>query len=51
MHVILGRMYEDNPEYADYFNRREPGFVAWLREIIETNAQANGADLETVTWP
>jgi DNA-binding transcriptional MerR regulator len=50
MHVMLGRIYEGNPEYADHFNRREPGFAAWLREIIEANAQANGVNLEAVTW-
>ncbi|MCH3974629.1 MAG: MerR family transcriptional regulator [Bifidobacterium tibiigranuli] len=50
MQVLLGRMYESNPEYAEHYNRQEPGLATWLREIIEANARTNGVNLETVIW-
>lgn len=49
-HVLIGRLYTDDPRYTAHYDDREPGLAAWLREVIEANAAAHGVDLESVTW-
>ncbi|MBL1077266.1 MerR family transcriptional regulator [Nocardia sp. 2] len=50
MHVCIGRRYVTEPGYADYYDGRQPGLTAWLRDIIDANARAHGVDPETATW-
>ncbi|MDO3646724.1 MerR family transcriptional regulator [Nocardia mangyaensis] len=50
MHVCLGRRYASDPGYVAYYDALAPGLTAWLRDIIDANARANGTDPATATW-
>lgn len=50
MQVCLGRKYQEDAEFAAYFDRLQPGLAAWLSRIIDANAQAHGIDPSTATW-
>ncbi|MDO5661477.1 MAG: MerR family transcriptional regulator [Brachybacterium sp.] len=50
MHVLLGRMYTEDPRFAEHYDSRMPGLAAWLRTAIEENARAHGVDPETARW-
>ncbi len=50
MHVVLGRMYEQDPRYAAYYNKIRPGLASWLRRVIDASARAQGIDPDQATW-
>ncbi|MET8778887.1 MerR family transcriptional regulator [Nocardia sp. NPDC004654] len=50
MHVCLGRKYATDPGFAAFYDGIETGLSAWIRDIIDANARANGIDPATATW-
>ncbi|GAA2136128.1 MerR family transcriptional regulator [Glycomyces algeriensis] len=50
MHVCIGRTFVDDAAFTANVDAAEPGLAAWLREVIDANAEANGTDPETATW-
>ncbi|MET9657215.1 MerR family transcriptional regulator [Streptomyces sp. NPDC006510] len=50
MQVCIGRMYVDEPEYAEYYDALAPGLTVWLRDAIFANAGARGVDPESAKW-
>ncbi|MGO2193126.1 MAG: TipAS antibiotic-recognition domain-containing protein [Brachybacterium sp.] len=50
MHVVLSRMYTEDPRFAAHYDQQAEGLAAWLRRVIEENARANGVEPETATW-
>ncbi|WP_067539933.1 MerR family transcriptional regulator [Nocardia crassostreae] len=50
MQVCMGRMFTDEPGYADYYDALEPGLTEWFRAVIAANARAHGVDPDTATW-
>ncbi len=50
MHVVLSRMYTEDPRFAAHYDERAEGLAAWLRRVIEENARAHGVEPETATW-
>ncbi|MEU0095700.1 MerR family transcriptional regulator [Kribbella sp. NPDC006257] len=50
MHVCLGRKYAADPGFTTHYDTLEPGLAAWLRDLINANAQAHGTNPETATW-
>lgn len=38
MHAQLGELYFDDPRFADYWNRREPGLNVFVRDAFKANA-------------
>lgn len=50
MQVCLARMYENDPEFAAYYDGIAPGLTGWMREVIFANAAAHGVDPQTATW-
>ncbi|MEU9118333.1 MerR family transcriptional regulator [Streptomyces sp. NPDC048506] len=50
MHACMGRMFVDDPRYAEYYEAVAPGFTVWLRDVIFANAAAHGVDPESAVW-
>ncbi|KUJ64822.1 MerR family transcriptional regulator [Streptomyces albus subsp. albus] len=50
MHVCMGRMFTDDPGFAEYFDALAPGLAHWLREVIAANAEAHGVDPGLAAW-
>ncbi|MGK5628213.1 MerR family transcriptional regulator [Streptomyces sp. URMC 123] len=50
MHACVGRMYVDEPGYADTYEALAPGLTVWLRDTIHANARAHGVDPTTAVW-
>ncbi|MBE2998217.1 MerR family transcriptional regulator [Nocardiopsis sp. HNM0947] len=50
MHVIIGRMYAEDPGFRDHLESLEPGTADWLRTAIDANARHHGLDPDTATW-
>ncbi|MFF1648569.1 MerR family transcriptional regulator [Streptomyces sp. NPDC058240] len=50
MHVCIGRMYVDEPGYAEHYDALAPGLTVWLRDVILANAGARGVDPESARW-
>jgi len=50
MQVILGRGYEQQPEYREHYDKLAPGLATWFRQAIESNAAKQGVDLSNVAW-
>lgn len=50
MHVVLSRMYTEDPRFAAHYDQQADGLAAWLRRVIEENARAHGVEPETATW-
>ena len=50
MHVVLARMYTEDPRFAAHYDRQADGLALWLRRVIEENARAHGVDPENATW-
>ncbi|QVJ03377.1 MerR family transcriptional regulator [Nocardiopsis eucommiae] len=50
MQVILGQTNVDDPGFRAHYDSLAPGLAVWLRDAINTNAQAHGIDLENVMW-
>lgn len=38
MHVNLGEMYVADARFTEYYDRREPGLAAFVRDAIKANA-------------
>lgn len=49
-HVVLARMYTEDPRFAAHYDQRADGLAAWLRRVIEENARAHGVDPGTAAW-
>ncbi|WP_433190596.1 MerR family transcriptional regulator [Actinoallomurus sp. CA-150999] len=50
MQACIGRMFVDDPGYAEYFDTAAPGLAVWLRDAIFANAAAHGVDPESAIW-
>jgi DNA-binding transcriptional MerR regulator len=50
MQVLMARMYVTETGFAEFYDRTEPGLVAWMKQVIDANARRNGVDPETATW-
>lgn len=50
MHVLLGRMYTEDPRFTAHYEQQAVGLADWLRAVIEANAQAQGVDIENARW-
>ena len=50
MHVVLARMYTEDPRFTAHYDRRAEGLAAWLRTVIEESARTQGVDPETAGW-
>ena len=50
MHVVLARMYTEDPRFAAHYDERAGGLATWLRTVIEENARAHGIDPATAAW-
>ncbi|GGX83046.1 MerR family transcriptional regulator [Streptomyces hiroshimensis] len=50
MHACIGRMYVDEPGYAEHYDAVAPGLTVWLRDVIFANAAAHGVDPASATW-
>lgn len=50
MHVCLGRTFATDPGFAAHYDGMATGLSAWLRDIIEANARANGIDPASARW-
>ena len=50
MQVVLGRMYDANPEYAAHYDAIHGGLASWLRCIIDASARTHGIDPDAASW-
>ncbi len=50
MHVCLGRTFATDPGFAAHYDRMATGLSAWLRDVIDANARANGIDPASARW-
>ncbi|MBA0052847.1 MerR family transcriptional regulator [Streptomyces sp. AJS327] len=50
MQVCLGRMFVEDPRFADYYDGLAPGLARWLRDAIDANARAHGVSPHTARW-
>ena len=48
--VMIARDYVADERYARYYDKREPGLAAWLKDVIDAGARAEGVDPATATW-
>jgi hypothetical protein len=39
MHAALGRMYVEDPRFAENYERRREGLAAYVRDAIAANAE------------
>ena len=49
-HVLLARMYVEDPRFSAHFDEVRPGLAAWLRSVVEANARTHGVDPESASW-
>jgi DNA-binding transcriptional MerR regulator len=49
-HVVIGRMYAADADFAAHHDALRPGLTAWLRDVIDANARAHGVDPDAATW-
>ncbi|MCX4744074.1 MerR family transcriptional regulator [Kitasatospora sp. NBC_01287] len=50
MHVCQGRMFVEDPRFAEHYDAVAPGLARWLREVVFANALAHGVDPASATW-
>ncbi|ADD42282.1 MerR family transcriptional regulator [Stackebrandtia nassauensis] len=50
MQVCMGRMFVEDPGFAEHYDKLAPGLAVWLREVLFANARANGVDPATAVW-
>jgi DNA-binding transcriptional MerR regulator len=50
MHVLIAHRYVDEPEFAESFNRLEPGLSLWVKQVIDANALAQRVVPESAQW-
>ena len=48
--VLIARGYVADERYARYYDKREPGLAAWLKDVIDASARSEGLDPATATW-
>ena len=48
--VLLARGYVANSRFTAYYDKRESGLAAWIKEIIDANAAAHGVDPANAVW-
>lgn len=48
--VLIARGYVADQRFTDYYDAKEKGLAAWLKEIIDASALAQGVDPQSVTW-
>jgi MerR family transcriptional regulator, thiopeptide resistance regulator len=48
--VLMACNYVDDPRFTAHYDDREPGLAAWLKAIIDANAQAHGVDPANAEW-
>ncbi|WP_223908716.1 MerR family transcriptional regulator [Actinomyces capricornis] len=48
--VIIARGYVGDERFARHYDRRAEGLAAWLKEIIDANALAQGVDPAAAQW-
>ena len=48
--VLIARGYVADQRFTDYYDSREKGLAAWLKEVIDASALAQGVDPGSVTW-
>ena len=49
-HVILSRMYREDPRFLAHYEELAPGLAQWLGALIEANARTHGVDPATPAW-
>ncbi|WP_239018334.1 MerR family transcriptional regulator [Propionibacterium ruminifibrarum] len=47
--LIAGTIAED-PRWVAHYDALEPGLAAWLRDVIDASARAQGIDPQAATW-
>ncbi|WP_240494027.1 MerR family transcriptional regulator [Actinomyces gaoshouyii] len=48
--VLIARGYVDDQRFTDHYDAEEKGLAAWIKEIIDASALAQGVDPGSVTW-
>jgi len=48
--VLIARGYVANSRFTAYYDKRESGLAAWIKEIIDANAVAHGVDPANAVW-
>lgn len=48
--VLIACGYVSDPRFKDHYDSQAEGLAAWLKAIIDANAEANGTDPENATW-
>ncbi len=48
--VLIARGYVADERFARHYNRRAPGLAAWLKEVVDASARAQGVDPSTARW-
>ena len=48
--VLIARGYVVDSRFTAYYDRRESGLAAWIKEIIDANAAAHGVDPANAVW-
>ena len=48
--VLIARGYFANSRFTAYYDKRESGLAAWIKEIIDANAAAHGVDPANAVW-
>lgn len=50
MHVLIGRVYVEDPGFRENHEALAPGLAQWLHEVIDANVRRHGVDPATATW-
>ncbi|GAA1983904.1 MerR family transcriptional regulator [Isoptericola halotolerans] len=50
MHVLLGRMFVEDPRFRANLDETEPALSEWLRDAIFAAARSHGVDPVTARW-
>ena len=48
--VLIARGYVADSRFTAYYDKRESGLAAWIKEIIDANAAAHGVDPANAVW-
>lgn len=49
-HVLIARGYVADPRFTAYYDAKEPGLAAWLKEAVDAAARDHGIDPESAEW-
>ncbi|MEL4505906.1 MerR family transcriptional regulator [Luteococcus sp. H138] len=50
MHVCLGRLFANNPDFRRHYDTLRPGLATWLHHAINHNVAAHGINPDQATW-